>query len=166
MVLYKVGFTFQVCFAIILSVFVFLVAMAFIVSVKYADKSIMKNKLILQIRKSERIEGLIFVLFICLYLIYNSARAEFVPIYKFVTNDYTIVEGYVENFTEPLKESDYESFTVNDVEFKYQYQTLNNKGYYKTKKNGGVITGDGQHLKIGYYSQNNQNYIVYIEQLE
>ena len=34
-----------------------------------------------------------------------------------------------------------------------------------TKHHGGVIEGDGQHLKIGYVTYRGKNVIVYIEQL-
>lgn len=68
--------------------------------------------------------------------------------------DYQIVEGYVENFD------------INGVSFSYSDYSVG-PGYNNTKSHGGVITGDGQHLKIGYiyYDEIHGNIIVYIEEL-
>lgn len=83
--------------------------------------------------------------------------------------DYQIVEGYVENFhTVPFMGKGNESFDINGVPFFYSTGVIH-PGYRKTKANGGVITGDGQHLRIGYVTYNFNsslgNIIVYIEEL-
>ena len=79
--------------------------------------------------------------------------------------DYQIVEGYVEQFRPAQKVGSAESFTVNGVEFKY-YDNVAQFGYHSTSARGGVITGDGQHLRIGYtHSDRRGNVIVYIEEL-
>lgn len=84
--------------------------------------------------------------------------------------EYQTVEGYVENF-DPMPYEGHmdESFEINGVKFAYSdYSTQ--PGYNNAKSHGGVITGDGQHLKIGYvrYSfldGNYENIIVYIEEI-
>ena len=82
------------------------------------------------------------------------------------SDDYEIVEGYVENFIPmPYEGHSDESFEINGVKFAYSDYAIQS-GYNNAKSHGGVIEGDGQHLKIGYVSYNNENIIVYIEQLE
>lgn len=80
--------------------------------------------------------------------------------------EYRTVEGYVEDF-HPMPETghDTESFTLGGVEFAYSdYQSQ--FGYHNARSLGGVITGDGQHLKIGYTQVYGLgNVIVYIEEL-
>ena len=80
---------------------------------------------------------------------------------------YEVVEGYVENF-DPMPHNGHtrESFEINDVYFEYSDYNVTS-GYRNTKSHGGVITGDGQYLKIGYvyYNSTYGNIIVYIEEL-
>ena len=86
--------------------------------------------------------------------------------------DYLIVEGYVENFHPMPKEGhDTEEFDLNGVHFEYSDFTVQ-QGYHNALSRGGVITGDGQHLRIGYIvmesatgNQMLENVIVYIEEL-
>lgn len=84
------------------------------------------------------------------------------------SGNYEIVEGYVENFV-PMHYDGHgeESFEINGVEFSYS-DFSKQSGYNNTKSHGGVIEGNGQHLKIGYvyYNSTYGNIIVYIEQLE
>ena len=80
--------------------------------------------------------------------------------------EYEIVEGYVENF-DPMPEVGHkqESFTIDGVRFEYSDYEIRS-GYHNARSLGGVITGDGQHLKIGYTEYNwLGNVIVYIEEL-
>ena len=80
---------------------------------------------------------------------------------------YQTVEGYVENFTPmPPEGHAHESFQINGVCFDYSENTAL-QGYNKTKGNGGVISGNGQYLKIRYiyYKPWDTNVIVYIEEL-
>lgn len=79
--------------------------------------------------------------------------------------DYQIVEGYVENFI-PIEEgkSAREHFEVDGVKFQYTDHSLIS-GYRYPRSHGGVIRGDGQHLKIGYVYYGDENIIVYIEEL-
>ena len=80
--------------------------------------------------------------------------------------EYRTVEGYVEDF-HPMPETghDRESFTLGGVEFVYSdYQSQ--FGYHNARSLGGVVTGDGQHLRIGYTQVPGLgNVIVYIEEL-
>jgi hypothetical protein len=83
--------------------------------------------------------------------------------------DYQIVEGYVENF-DPMPSNGHskESFEINGVYFSYSDYEVR-QGYHNAKSHGGVISGDGQYLKIGYVQpypfSRNDNVIVYIEEL-
>ena len=81
------------------------------------------------------------------------------------SGDYEIVEGYVENF-DPMPPEGHktESFDIEGVHFSYSdYSVMT--GYHNAKSKGGVITGNGQHLKIGYiYYKGHGNVIVYIEE--
>ena len=83
------------------------------------------------------------------------------------TGQYQIVDGYVENF-QPLQSGGHglESFEINGVQFFYSDHKVM-PGYHAVKDHGGVITSNGQHLKIGYVYYNDLygNIIVYIEEL-
>ena len=86
--------------------------------------------------------------------------------------NYLIVEGYVENFHPmPAEGHDSEEFDLNGVHFEYSDFTAQ-QGYHNARSRGGVITGDGQHLRIGYITMDSatgnqmlDNVIVYIEEL-
>lgn len=82
--------------------------------------------------------------------------------------DYKIAEGYVENFVPMPYEGrgNEESFEINGVKFSYSDYSIQS-GYHNSKSHGGVIQGNGQHLRIGYvyYNEIYGNVIVYIEQL-
>ncbi|MBQ9746415.1 MAG: hypothetical protein IJW21_06295 [Clostridia bacterium] len=83
------------------------------------------------------------------------------------SGEYLTVEGYVENF-DPMPYGGHkrETFEINGVKFSYSDYNIH-PGYNNTKSHGGVIRGDGQHLKIGYVFLNETygNIIVYIEEL-
>ena len=101
-------------------------------------------------------------------IIYLGQRYEFketvIPYYR---GEYQVVEGYVENFN-PLSEGgrEVESFEINGVKFSYSIYSIQ-MGYNKNKTHGGVITGDGQHLRIRYIytGKNLGNVILYIEEI-
>ena len=83
--------------------------------------------------------------------------------------EYEVVEGYVENFDPmPYEGHSNESFEINGVYFSYSDYAIQ-QGYHNAKSHGGVISGDGQYLKIGYVQpypfSRNDNVIVYIEEL-
>ncbi|MBQ9148337.1 MAG: hypothetical protein IJX69_02095 [Oscillospiraceae bacterium] len=77
------------------------------------------------------------------------------------------IEGYVENFVPmPYDGHARESFEIDGVYFEYSdYNVV--PGYHNTKSHGGVITHNGQHLKIRYvyYNTTYGNIIVHIEEL-
>ena len=92
-----------------------------------------------------------------------SSYNKIVGAYK--SGDYEIVEGFVEDFKPmPYEGHSDESFEINGVKFSYSDYSIGT-GYNNAKSHGGVITGNGQHLKIGYIKELNGNVIVYIEQL-
>lgn len=99
------------------------------------------------------------------YNMYNKLSTA----YK--SGSYKTTEGYVENFDPmPVQGHKYESFTVGGIDFYYSdYEII--QGYHNSKAKGGVITGNGQHLKIGYvpYTDSNsrdQNIIIYMEEIK
>lgn len=78
-----------------------------------------------------------------------------------------VVEGYVENFDPmPYGGHKYESFSIKGVTFFYS-DFAEQPGYHTAKSHGGVITGDGQHLRITYvyYDEAYGNIIMRIEEL-
>ena len=82
---------------------------------------------------------------------------------------YEIVKGYVENFDPmPYEGRGHESFEINGVLFSYSNYEIQ-QGYHNAKSHGGVISGNGQYLKIGYVQpyalSKERNVIVYIEEL-
>lgn len=83
------------------------------------------------------------------------------------SGNYSVIEGYVENY-DPVINEDHgkKSFEIHGVKFSFAEHS-SQPGYNDTKSDGGVIIGDGQHLKIGYvyYNRIYGNVIVYIEQL-
>lgn len=86
--------------------------------------------------------------------------------------NYQTVEGYVEDFsTDYYHFEGEESFTVDGVSFWYTHgDGLPGTYCYVRGSNKGVITGDGQYLKIGYlerekYKSLGDRFIIYIEEL-
>ncbi len=83
------------------------------------------------------------------------------------TDNAFVVEGYVEKFR-PYDgiRKEQESFEINGVRFKYSEGDMTN-GYKVTAERGGVIRGNGQHLKIKYTVDDmGENVILYIAGLE
>ena len=81
-------------------------------------------------------------------------------------NDVKIVEGYVDQYHPmPSDGHDTEHFNINGVYFEYSnYEIVN--GYHDAASLGGVITHDGQHLKIKYIEDDSgNNVILYIEKI-
>lgn len=83
------------------------------------------------------------------------------------SGNYNIVEGYVENYSPmPYEGHSDEYFTINNIKFSYSDYEIT-QGYHNAASHGGVITHNGQHLKLRYITMglSNQNIIVYIEEL-
>ena len=96
--------------------------------------------------------------------------AEFISLYDMNQNisapykngSYNTVDGYVEDFEQAHKQ---EIFTINGIEFSYSDSAVM-PGYHNERSRGGVIRGNGQHLKIKYITYKNKNYIMYIEEIK
>ena len=80
---------------------------------------------------------------------------------------YETVEGYVEKFhAMPPEGHDSEHFVIDGVYFQYTAFEERN-GYHRPACQGGVITNDGQYLKIGYVTnKKGENVILSIEALD
>lgn len=88
---------------------------------------------------------------------------------KLANDDVFVVEGYVEKFHPmPYEGHDTEHFEINGVHFEYSDYSITN-GYHKSAPHGGVITQNGQHLKIKYvideFEESNENVILYIAEI-
>ena len=165
MVLYEVYFQFD---------FIMIVPVLMLVSIilfpRIMDKAMERTKEVKYNKKFVRIFCTFALIFVVLigglgYWGLFDMYQEVVGAYK--DGDYEIVEGYVENF-EPMPYEGHaqESFDINGVHFEYSDYTLG-VGYNNAKSHGGVIHGDGQHLKIGYvyHGPEHGNIIVYIEEI-
>ena len=81
------------------------------------------------------------------------------------SGQYETVEGYVEFFSPmPYAGHAYESFVIDGVAFYYS-DFSSTVGYHNARSHGGVITGNGQYLRIGYIPGDDakDNIIVSIE---
>lgn len=78
---------------------------------------------------------------------------------------YVEIEGVVQDYYSNLGSTrgTIESFTLDGV--KFECSDGNIWGYAPNRKNGGVIFGNGQHLRIRYIPKSSENTIVYIEQM-
>ena len=89
---------------------------------------------------------------------------------KMLKNDEVyIVEGYVENYyAMPYDGHDNEHFEINGVYFEYSDYNIMN-GYNNSASHGGVVTHNGQYLKIKYvteeYDGEDNNIILYISEI-
>ena len=88
---------------------------------------------------------------------------------KLANNDVFVVEGYVENFHPmPYEGHDTEHFEISGVHFEYSDYVITN-GYHKSASHGGVVTRNGQHLKVKYvveeFEEGNANIILYIAEI-
>ena len=121
--------------------------------------------------KGERIfigSALLFTLVISIIVGIDQFNLYRTVVGAYESGDYEIVEGYVENF-DPMPRQGHknESFDIDGIHFSYSDNRVMT-GYHNTKVKGGVITGNGQYLKIGYISRGTDdlgNVIVYIESL-
>ena len=84
---------------------------------------------------------------------------------QYKNGHYIEIEGVIEDYSSNLgnKRGSVESFTLDGVYFKCSDGAT--WGYCPTRGNGGVIRGNGQHLRIRYIPSSNGNTIVYIEQM-
>lgn len=108
---------------------------------------------------------------ICLFLFsVASLVIEHTDYEKMLKNDEVyIVEGYVENYyAMPYEGHDTEHFEIEGVYFEYSDYTVMN-GYNISASHGGVVTHNGQYLKIKYvteeYDGEDNNIILYISEI-
>ena len=166
MILYIQTFNFMEIFSDLLFLII-VVGFLFVVNISHSNFwscIFSNNNIIKNIIAAKKWYGLAFcTVFLIMYL-YLVMRNEIQPLIRYKTNNYEIVEGYVENFQE--KDNGHtEEFAINNI--KFSYRNKHGIGYNDVKEDDGVIEGNGQHLKIGYYySKNYGNVIVYIEELE
>ena len=107
-----------------------------------------------------------YIFVITLILAFSTVSSYKTTVVAYEKGEYEVVEGYVENFVPmPYDGHSVESFEINGVSFSYSDYHIG-FGYNKTKSHGGVITGNGQHLKIGYVADGETNIIVYIEKIQ
>ena len=84
---------------------------------------------------------------------------------RYKSGNYVEIEGVVQDYFSNLGSTrgPVESFTLDGVKFVCSDDVT--CGYSPSRKNGGVIAGNGQHLRIRYIPGGQDNVIVYIEQL-
>ena len=109
------------------------------------------------------------LLFVSIYsaVAYFSGNIALMKMYQeYKSGECEIVEGTVENFHPmPQELHDTEHFEVNGVYF--EYGADNSKHYYsRCRKDGGLITGNGQKVKIWYVSYGDYNCIMQLKLLE
>ncbi len=158
-VLYEATFIFQPAWLILLFatvIFVFSTISAF-------QKAREEGKLGDKIGVGVCVFGLIVLTLVWFVTIPDDIRMYDATVGAYHRGEYMTVEGYVEDFE--VHNDRWETFSVNGVDFEYVYAETR-FGYHKSSRKGGVITGDGQHLKIGYTQFGLMgNVIVYIEEL-
>lgn len=117
------------------------------------------------VRKEQAILAFIIsVILFCVFLLGTGRKISYVY-NKYNSNDYNIISGEVTEFIAGgFDYSKVESFCIDNV--KFEYSDSDYCGYNKNKNGGGVITGNGQKLKIGYINYKGENIIVSIEQME
>jgi len=128
-----------------------------------------------KIRREKTVQGHKLNLFICSFGLVMSLVAcsivfiSQIDMYQniivaYEEGRYVTVEGYVEDFTPmPAEGHAHETFQINGILFDYSDNTAL-QGYNKPKAHGGVISGNGQYLKVRYiyYAPWDCNVIVYI----
>ena len=151
-VLYELAPKFEISFLIPIAMFIFIPIFFVVISRTYKSKAIAIICLLAFV-----LVALVFVFWLSDYIntynkIYDAYESE----------KHETVEGYIEDY---YCGRDGERFKINGVEFSYNDFGIQ-PGYNNTNEHGGVINGDGQHLKIGYvFVEGYGNIIVYIEEL-
>lgn len=88
---------------------------------------------------------------------------------RLASDDVLVVEGYVENYHPmPAGGHDTEHFEIDGSYFEYSDYVMTN-GYHHAASLGGVVTRNGQYLKIKYvvreYDEMTENVILYIAEI-
>ena len=158
-VLYEATFSFDFFWLILL---ILPIGIAFVTFKQY-EKAKQTGKPSNKLGTGMGIFALLVVLVVIGIVVPDQIKMYDATVGAYKRGEYEIVEGYVDHFdTDPKR---WEDFTVGDVHFEYGYQEMR-FGYHNIRQKGGVITGNGQHLKIGYTNYGwLGNVIVYIEEL-
>ena len=163
-VLYEASFTMQIGWLLLL---VLLVAFPCI-AIHYVKKLRNPRKYGTRDAKAGVIIGVLGTLFmiaVMAFVVPDQIRMYRCMVGAYERGEYQIAEGYVEQYKPAQKVGKGESFSIDGVDFEY-YDNVVQFGYHNTSALGGVITGDGQHLRVGYTQYKSLgNVIVYIEEL-
>ncbi|MDD3184270.1 MAG: hypothetical protein PHD70_05410 [Anaerostipes sp.] len=87
-------------------------------------------------------------------------------IHAYNQGNYKTIDGYVENFTPASKggetdeDSELESFDIKGVHFSYGDSFIKKFGYHLPSTQGGYIKRNGQHLRIGYITNDENQYVI------
>ncbi|MBE5870888.1 MAG: hypothetical protein E7294_06485 [Lachnospiraceae bacterium] len=130
---------------------------------KYFNSKEMSNNG-LKMLKCIFVAFILIVITIFLILLIWGYISEYFRVYcNYKNNNCMTVDGVVSEYDH----SDFESFVVDGIEFKYYDKELF-LGYHKTEYNGGFICGNGQHVRIKYISFGDRNVIVelWVEETE
>lgn len=106
----------------------------------------------------------VVIVFMVVYvIIFLKGYIDIVVQYR--NGHYIEIEGVIEDYSSNLgnRRGKVESFTLDGVRFECSDGPT--WGYCPNRMNGGVIRGNGQHLRIRYIPRGRENVIVYIEQL-
>ncbi len=162
-VLYEASYTFDFMLLTPLFLMVFALFMPKIIAHTYGEHPLGERAVKVFCGVGAAIAALFCLLSV---MIEVSGYKNVVQAYR--NGDYETVEGFVEDFHPmPYEGHSMESFTIGGVEFEYSDYSIT-QGYHNALSHGGVITGNGQHLRIGYVRAplSGDNIIVYIEELE
>ena len=162
-VLYEVSSKYELLFFIPYIV-MFLIAIFLLIRYKLDDNENLQNNIIFK----RFIGGFVCLAVFSIFGLLGQIHMYNKIVKAYEQGNYQTVEGYVENFDPmPHEGHKHESFDINGVSFSYSDFAIQ-PGYHNAKSHGGVITGNGQHLKIGYvyYNSAEGNIIVYIEKLD
>ena len=162
-VLYEVSSKYEFLF-FIPYVVMFLIAIFLFIRYKLNDNENLHNNKVFK----RFMRGFVYLAIFSILGLFGQIHMYNKIVKAYEQGNYQIVEGYVENFDPmPYGGHKQESFDINGVSFSYSDFSVR-PGYHNAKSHGGVITGNGQHLKIGYvfYNSAEGNVIVYIEKLD
>lgn len=120
------------------------------------DNALEKEKKILITSSIITIMGICTIIMIMKYV---------TTVVAYKSGHYVEIEGVVQEYSSNLggARGPVESFTLDGVGFVCSDDMT--WGYRPSRKNGGVIAGNGQHLRIRYIPNTQRNKIVYIEQM-
>lgn len=112
-------------------------------------------------RRIARVDTKVYVVILAVYIIV-LIKGYVNTVIQYKAGNYIKVEGVVQNLHLNYRGTR-EYFTLDGVLF--ETSNISSWGYCQTRENGGVIMGNGQHLRIRYVRSGNEKVIVYIEQM-